>query len=140
MHPRTELKNEIKALITALLPDVNVYASRARELRSSDAEAVVVYVPDETLLRPPGRGENRSKRILSRTMNVEILVIVAKPGDGEAAADRADELARQISLHLNDVAPSLEPGSEKQDFSMGEDARVITSMSYSHTLNDEMEA
>lgn len=139
MHPRTALKNELKVELTALLEGVPVYASRSRELRPGEAESVIVYVPSESISRPAGRGEARGGRPLSRDITVEIIIVAAMPGDGEASADRADELARLIELHINENFADLEPSGQDQSHSAGEDARVMTSLAYTLKFNDKME-
>lgn len=140
MHPRTELKNELVDLLRDVIPGVPVYASRSRQLRPAEHEAIIIYIPSELIALPPGRGEARTNRVLSRTMTIDILVVVSKPGDGEQSSDRADEIARTISLKLNAEAQGLIPSGEQQEYSTGEDARVITTMSFTTTHTDKMES
>ncbi|UFM66798.1 hypothetical protein LOS78_12765 [Paracoccus sp. MA] len=127
-HPRTEIKNNIKALLDPIGPPV--YVSRARDLRKGEDEAIIIYAPQETLRRGPGTGEMRPGMPVFRATTIEILVLTRKPGDGQEAAERGDELARAIELALNDGAPALAPTAASQAFSEAEQTQCLTAITY----------
>jgi hypothetical protein len=138
MHPRTIIRRKIAETLSDI--GVEVYPSRARDLRKGEDEAIIVYISDETLSRPRGGGEMRVARPVQRDMSVEILIMTTTPGDGSEAAERGDELSRQVELRLNDQIADLHPVSATQAHAEGAQIKCLTSLIYQTTYHDNMEA
>lgn len=135
-HPRTQLRNEIRDLLQPL--GWPVYAARARDLRKGEDEAVLIYTPSETLARAPGTGEQRPGLPVVRTISVEILILTRISGDGQEAADSADQIVRAVELALNNGAPDLIPVSAEQGFTGAEQMQCLTTLTYTIDHIDPM--
>ena len=142
MHPRTAVRNDLKALLGSVLSGVPVYVSRARAVRPDVEKCVLLYVMEETFSRPAGAGESRPGRPVKRGMSVFLEVLAKDTGDGEDAVDAVDEIARKIELSLNN-STQLEPVSSRTSFvEDGKNMRVSVSLQYAleHFDNMSMEA
>lgn len=139
MHPRAQVRAEIKEILEASIAGVSVFANRVRDLKKDTREAVLIYTPDEQITRPPGGGEGRTSRPFERSMSVVIAASVLASGDGADAADRADDLAREIELAINDANVNLELTSTASEFDAGAETRAIVIMTFTFNFFDSME-
>lgn len=117
-----------------------VFVSRSKDLRRGEDEAIFVYVTQESLSRSPGGGEKRGGLPISRDMTVEINILTREPGDGSEAAERGDDLSRQVELVINSSAPAMTPLSASQAFHSSEATQCITTLVYAINHLDKMEA
>lgn len=117
-----------------------VYVSRSRDLRKGEDEAIIVYVTQEALSRAPGTGEMRPGLPVVRNMTAEILILTRLPGDGSEAAERGDDLSRQVEIALNNGAPDMAPISSSQGFQEGDQAGCLTTLTYTIEHTDPMKS
>lgn len=138
MHPRTQIRNELKGTISAIGGMPNIYVSRVRDLNRNEQSAVLIYTTNESIRRPAGAGEARPGMPLQRDMQIEIVVMSKSSSDSDDTAASADDLCRQIEIAINNAHPSLELNSIDQGYSTADAATVITTMRYNITYIDEL--
>lgn len=138
MHPRKQLRDELKAMIQTAAPGVPVYVSRSRALQPKEAQSILIYVMEEQFGRPRGTGEGRMSRPLNRSMTA--LIVVSGIG-GDELIDDLDDTSRRIELCINSTTADLRPISSTTGFiDDGGKVRCEITMTYSFDFNDKMEA
>jgi hypothetical protein len=140
MHPRSLIKTGLKTLLEATPGLPPVYLSRVRDLRKGEHEAVIIYGARETLQPVARDSESAPGYPVRREMTFEIIAVVAAAGDGEEASLRADEICRSIEIAISRDATDLRPVAQEQGFLESEIMRCVTTLTYTCTHIDGMEA
>lgn len=131
-HPRTNIRNQIVSLLEQNLSGIPVFKSKARALPKNVNEAVAVYVTDETISAPTA-SRGRAGGPVNRNMVINILAIAINSED--LAADRCDEICRNIELVLTQSA-ALNFESVNIAFDSSERVACIAEMRFTKTILD----
>jgi hypothetical protein len=133
MHPRTQVRNELKALLSELPSGAPVFMTHVRELRRDEKFAVGVFVPNESFAATAGRP-------IERTMNCEIVVVTQTAGTGEDAVAFADTICRDIEMRIADGVERFEFLGSSQDLTAGSDITCVSTITVAITYFDNLES